>query len=118
MTPRKAILSFSQSEKSKSVLIWISQILETFRDCPASDTRSVETILLPLIEMIRHEIHVSGNLTGDTSWTNAEKHINTAVTMIRSGVPHEGAFHLSRALTHITSIGNRAMSWLKTQALL
>jgi hypothetical protein len=118
MTSREAILSYSQSEKIKSVIIWISQILETFRECPSSENRSAETIIVPILEMIRHEVHISATLTGDHSWTDAEKHIGMAMTMIRSGIPHEGSFHLTRALTRITCVGNRAMMWLKEKSLL
>jgi hypothetical protein len=42
-----------------------------------------------------------------------EKNIDTAMVMISSGVAHEAGYHLTQALTQVTTIGQRSMTILK-----
>ncbi|QTA88873.1 hypothetical protein [Desulfonema magnum] len=118
MNVQEAIIAFSQSEKIKSSLIWISQSLDMLQSFPAEDRRGGEKMIKTITEMVAYEIHIAKRVTKEDSWTDVEKHVDMALVMIRSGVPHEGAFHLSRAMTHVTSIGHHAMSFLKAQKML
>ena len=47
-----------------------------------------------------------------------EKNIDLAVIMINSGVPLESVYHLTRALSHVTNIGQRSMTYLKREGFL
>jgi hypothetical protein len=47
-----------------------------------------------------------------------DKSIDTAIVMINSKVVHEAGYHLTQALTQITTIGQRSMSLLKDEGLL
>jgi hypothetical protein len=47
-----------------------------------------------------------------------EKNIDTAMVMIDSSVAHEAGYHLTQALTQVTTIGQRSMSILKDNGLL
>ena len=47
-----------------------------------------------------------------------EKSIDTAMVMINSGVAHEAGYHLTQALTRVTTIGQRSMTILKDNGLL
>ena len=48
----------------------------------------------------------------------AEKDIDTALVMIRSGVTAESAYHLTKALTRVTTIGQQSMTFLVDEGLL
>jgi hypothetical protein len=50
-------------------------------------------------------------------WLAAEKDINTALVMLNSGVTHEAGYHLTQALTQITTIGQQSMSLLTDKGL-
>jgi hypothetical protein len=51
-------------------------------------------------------------------WTAVEKSIDTAIMMINSNITQEAAYHLTRALTQTTTIGQRSMSILTDKKLL
>lgn len=114
----EAILSFSQSEKIKSGLIWATHLLES-REAISPDRRvGADQTVETLLGLIGHETQVIRNITKDKKWEEAELSINMALVMIRSKVPEECGYHLTNALTRVTSIGRRAMTILKDMDLL
>ena len=118
MKVQEAIIAFSQSEKIKSGLIWISQALELIRDLPEQERHGAEKAIKAIIEMLIHEIHLARNVAGDVSWGDIDRHIDKALVMINSGVAPEAVMDLTRALTQATNVGQRSMSFLKEQGLL
>jgi hypothetical protein len=57
-------------------------------------------------------------VTGDVSWDEVLRHIDKAMVMINSGVAAEAVVHLTQALSQVTSIGHRSMTFLKGEGLL
>ena len=57
-------------------------------------------------------------LSGDEAWRDAEKNIDMALVMLDSGVARESTYHITRALGSVTTIGQRAMTYLKDEGLL
>jgi hypothetical protein len=115
---KDAIMAFSQSEKIKSGLIWISQVLGLIAGLPASEKQGAEKTVRALLDMLFHEIRLAGSLTHDGSWKDIEKNLDQAVVMINSGVAGESVVHITQALSQVTSIGHRSMSFLKDEGLL
>ncbi len=68
--------------------------------------------------MIATEIHVAIKAAPHDVWLKAEKDINTALVMLNSGVTHEAGFHLTQALTQVTTIGQQSMTLLTDKELL
>ena len=118
METNEAITAFSQSEKIKAGLIWASQVVEIYKALPETDKPGAEKIIRVIVEMIGNEISVCKKSAPDKLWIEVEKNIETAAVMIRSNVAHEAGFHLTRALTQVTTIGQRSMSFLKNKGLL
>lgn len=118
MKVQEAIMAFSQSEKIKAGLIWISQALQLLNGLPEPEKRGSEKTSKAMIDMIVHEIQLGKNVTGDVSWDDVSRHIDRAIIMINSGVAAEAVVHLTQALSQVTSIGHRAMSFLKEQGFL
>lgn len=118
MKVQEAIMAFSQSEKIKSGLIWVSQALELLRDMPEPERHGGEKAIKVIIEMLIHEIHLAKKVAGDVSWGDIDRHIDQALVMINSGVAPESVTDLTRALTQATNVGQRSMSFLKEQGLL
>jgi hypothetical protein len=75
-------------------------------------------VLKTLINMISAEIHVAKKAAPHVAWSDAEKDLDSAVVMLNSGVTHEAGFHLTRALTKVTTIGQQSMSLLTKEGLL
>jgi hypothetical protein len=118
MNISEAILSFSQSEKIKSGLIWAIHLSEIRESIPQNQRRGAEKSLEALIDLIGHETRLTGSVIREKAWDKAGQSIDMALVMIRSKVPEESSFHLTNAITHVTSLGQRAMTYLKDQGYL
>ena len=118
METSQAIMAFSQSEKVKSSLICASQALQLLAGLPFPENEGAQKVIRMNIEMMRQEIQLARNLSGDESWDEIEKFIGKAVVMIDSGVAVESVVHLTQALSQVTSIGHRSMTDLRDKELL
>jgi hypothetical protein len=118
MNISEAILSFSQSEKIKSGLIWAIHLSQMRESIPQNQRNGAEKIIETLIDMIGHEIQLTGNMIREKAWNEAGQSIDMALVMIRSKVPEESSFHLTNAISRVTSLGQRAMTYLKDQGCL
>ena len=118
MNTREAIMDFSQSEKVKSGIIWVSQALELLGGLPMPEKPGAEKTIRMKIDMIGHEIRLAKKITGDAAWDDIETITDQAMVMINSGVAPDSVVHLTQALSRVTSIGHRSMSFLKEKGLL
>lgn len=112
MHVNQAIKAFSQSEKLKNGLIWVTQIIEVYIALPESEKPGAAKILKPLISMIGNEINIAKNAAPHDIWLEAEKDVDTAMVMLNSGVVHESGYHLTQALSKITTIAQQSMTLL------
>ena len=117
MDTQSAILAFSQSEKIKAGLIWTSQTIEMVMGLPEQNKPGAEQIITALVSMVANEIHLGMKIAPHEHWQAALKHINNAIVMLNSKVIHDAPFHLSKALSHVTSIGQTAMTHLREDSL-
>ena len=114
----KSIMAFSQSEKIKSGLIWISQALEMLQGLNSAERGGGEKMMSALLNMIGHEIQLAKAVAGGAEWDEIEPYIDKAVVMVNSGVGQEATVHLSMALSKVTNIGHQSMTFLKEKSLL
>ena len=117
MEKSEALWSYTQSEKIKAGMIWLNQCVENCVHFPGPQKIGAERLLRHLIGMIAVEIQLIRKMTENNAWTSAEKHLNQAIVMINSGVPQEVPFHVTRALSQVTSIGSQALKRLKEDGL-
>ena len=113
-----AITTFSQSEKIKAGLIWTTQVIEMYKALSEEDKPGAEKIIKATVDMIGSEILICRKSAPNELWTEVEKNIDTAMVMINSSMAHEAGYHLTQALTQVTTIGQRSMSILKDKGLL
>jgi len=118
MQTKEAITAFSQSEKLKSGIIWATQIIEVYAALPESERSGAERMLKMLVGMISNEIHVAKKAAPHPVWQEAEKDLHTAQVMLDSGVAIESSYHLTQALSKVTTIGQQSMSLLVEKGLL
>jgi hypothetical protein len=118
MNVQHAIMTFTQSEKVKSGIIWATSSVEHLQRFLSDDRQGAITALRTFVGMIIREVHLSKKYSSEETWLEVEKHVDMALVMIDSGVPQEASFHLTRALTQVTSISHRSMKILKEQGLL
>lgn len=118
MKIQEAVMAFSQSEKIKSGLIWVSQTLELASALPLQEKQGAERVIKAIIDMIIHEIRLAKSISGYESWDEIEENIDKAIVMINSGVGTESVVHLTKSLSLVTTIGHRSMSFLKKEGLI
>jgi len=118
MDVQQSVMAFSQSEKIKSGLIWVSQSLEMIQSLPQPEQKGAFKVVRAMISMITHEIRLARNLAKEASWEGMEGQMDKAMVMIDSGVGSESVIHLTQALSQVTTIGQRSMSLLKERGLL
>ena len=111
-------MAFSQSEKMKAGLIWVSQALEIMGALPESEKRGGMRIIKTMLDMMMHEIRLAKKMSGSSTWEDVEKYMDQAAIMIHSGVAAESVMHLTQALSRVTTIGQRSMSVLKEHELI
>jgi hypothetical protein len=118
MQTDKVIISFSQSEKIKAGILWVSSALNILDSLSDSEKRGAEKIISVLVNMINQEIRLAGVVSGMQAWSEIEPHLDKAVMMIDSGVSQEAITHLTKGLSKVTNIGQQSMTILKENNLL
>ena len=118
MDVKEAITAFSQSEKIKSSIIWASQAVEVFLGLTEEEKSGAAKIIRAVISMIGHEIHLCKKSAPHELWTDIDKSLNMALVMIDSNVAQESVYHLTQALTKVTSIGHQSLTCLKEHRLM
>jgi hypothetical protein len=118
MNIQHAIMAFSQSEKVKSGIIWVSQAVEMLNGVSEPEKQGGERIIEAIMNMLIHEIRLARSLVQDVSWEEVEKSIDQAIVMVNSHVASESVVHLTKALSQVTGIGHRSMAFLKQEELI
>lgn len=118
MKPREAIITFAQSEKIKSALIWATHTVEVYNGCAPAEKAGAAKIIDGLTRMIASEVHFAGKVTREEAWAEVLKSMDMAVVMINSGVIAEASFHLSQAISRVVGISQNAMTFLQNEGLL
>lgn len=118
MNEQDAIMAFSQSEKAKSGIIWASQALDLLGGLPVPERAGAEKVIRLKIDMMIQEMRLARRITGDPAWDDIEPILDQAILMMNSGVAPDSVPHLTQALSRITTIGHRSMSFLKEKGLL
>ena len=118
MDARQAIISFSQSEKVKSGLIWGSQCVHLIQNMPEQDKKGAVSVLQAFVAMMANEAQLARQASGDPVWQAVDKCLNNARIMIDSGVVDEAEYHFTQGLTQVNRIGQQSMSYLLEEGLL
>ena len=118
METRKAIISFSQSEKVKSGLIWGSQCVHIIQNLPEHDKKGALAVLRAYVAMMANEVQLARQVSGDGVWQEVDKCLNNARIMIDSGVVSEAEYHFTQGLTQVNRIGQKSMTYLIEKDLL
>ena len=118
MEVKGAIMAFSQSEKIKAGLIWIAQCLELLSGLPEVERKGGVRAIRALLGMVAHETALAKQVVGTDDWDDAQSFLSKAITMIDSGVAADAILHVSKALSHVTNIGQQSMAFLKSEGLL
>jgi hypothetical protein len=118
MTNGEAIMAFSQSEKIKAGLIGLSSVLQMTEDFQGMEKRGAEKAVGAFLNLLVHDIELSERVAPDPGWKDVLEAVEKASTMVNSGAGVEVLHDLTKALSRVTTIGQRSMTLLKEQQLL
>jgi len=102
------ILAYTQCEKVRAGLIWLSQGMLQFQGVAPARPVAAEKLALSILAMIRDEVQLGWRLTREAAWRQADSHLQQAAAMIHSGVAHDAPWHLTLALRQVTGLGQAA----------
>ena len=103
---KRAVAAYAQSEKVKSGLIWICQVAEQVAAMEGPGRQQgVSVVDRPLPAWLPASRNWPEGSPATGRWHEIGENINMALVMIRSGVPQETGFHLTRAISRVTRIG-------------
>lgn len=118
METKQAIISFSQSEKVKSGLIWCTHCAQLIQNLSPPEQQGGQRLLQSLLAGIVNEVQLAAHASGETIWLEVDKLLNNARVMVDSGVSREAEYHFTQALTQVNRIGQKAMTDLMEKGLL
>lgn len=118
MDTATATLAFALGDKTKSGLIWAAALVEQILQMPPPEKKGAEKVLIQLMSMIGSDLHIIKRRIAHPAWDAAEKEVDLAIVMARSGVVMEAAYHLTRALSQVTDVAREALSVLQREGLM
>lgn len=118
MNRQQAVMAYAQGDKIKAGIIWVSQAAEQAAGLELPERKGAEALIQSLLHMIAHEIHLASRLSPHPAWQKAAGSLDMAIVMTRSGVIREASFHLTQALTQVTTVAQQAMTLLHQEGLL
>lgn len=118
MQTKQAIISFSQSEKVKSGLIWCTHCAQLIQNMSPAEQPGGLQLLQSLLAGLVNEVQLAARISGDAIWLEVDKLLNNARVMVDSGVAHDAEYHFTQALSQVNCIGQRAMTDLMDKGLL
>jgi hypothetical protein len=118
MTNGEAITALTQSEKIKTGITWITQDLEILAGLPEPERTGAERIIRANLHMLYNEVMLADRLAHADIWEAVKKSVNDAIVMANSGVIHEVNYHLTQAVSQVTTVSQRCMTLLREEGLL
>lgn len=115
---QNAVIEYAQSEKLKTGLIWIIQVVESAATLKVHENQNASSFIQILLRLATQETRIARRMIRTEEWDDIERHIDMAIVMVNSGVTSEASFHLTKALSGVTTLAERSMSLLKRHGLL
>ena len=115
---REAVICFQFSERIKSELIIASRLLGEINGLKGDEFAGGKKILLSFLEALLGEINLANNILKQQNLSEAGVKVEKTMEKVRLDEYSEATRRVSEAISHITTIGGRAMQILKQRDLL
>jgi hypothetical protein len=115
---REAVVCFQFSERIKSELIIASRLLGEINGLKGDELACGKKMLLSFLEALLGEINLADNILKQQNLSEAGVKVEKAMERVLSDEYSEATRRVSEAISHITTIGGRAMQILKQMGLL
>jgi hypothetical protein len=118
MTEREAILGFMMGERMKAALIVGTHMAMVIEGLAEHEKVGANKVFSTFLRALYRDIGVAHRVSPQEDWAEIRKELDGGLVMVDSRVSHGAMDNLSRAITHATTISNRAMAFLKDKELL
>ena len=115
---RKNILGFMYAERLKSALIITGQLLDGLLDLKEGERAGGLKMFSFFIKGVTSEMRLAANVMEDLDWNGLSGQLNLMEGYARLGHMEAARQELSHALSRVTTLGGRAMTFLKEADLL
>ena len=115
---RKNILGFMYAERLKSALIITGQLLDALGDLKEGEWVGGLKMFSFFIKGVASEMRLAANVMEDLDWNGLSGQLNLMEGYARLGQMEAARQELSHTLSRVTTLGGRAMSYLKETDLL
>ena len=116
--PRKNILGFMYAERLKSVLIIAGQLLNALKDFKEGERAGGLKMFSSFITAATSEMQLAARVMENSNWHDLSKQLNLIEGYTRLGQMEAARQELSHTLSRVTTLGARAMIYLKEADLL
>lgn len=118
MTEREAILAFMMGERIKAALIVATQLALMIEGLAEHEKVGANKLFSTYLRSLYRDIGLAHKVSPQEDWAEIRKELDGGLVMVESKVSHGAMDNLSRAISHTTTISNKAMSFLKDKGLL
>ncbi|MBW1740092.1 MAG: hypothetical protein JRJ42_03035 [Deltaproteobacteria bacterium] len=118
MTEKEAILGFMMGERTKAALIVATQLAMVIEGLADHEKEGANKVFSTFLRTIYRDIGLAHKISPQEEWASIRQELDRGLVMVDSRVSHGALDNLSRAISHATTISNRAMSFLKEKELL
>jgi hypothetical protein len=118
MTEREAILGFMMGERMKAALIVGTQMAMVIEGLAEHEKTGANKVFSMFLRTLYRDIGLAHKVAPQEDWAEIRRELDGGLVMVDSKVSHGAMNNLSRAISHATTISNRAMTFLKDKGLL
>ena len=115
---KKNILGFMYAERLKSALIITGQLLHALEDLKEGERAGGQRIFSSFVKGVTSEMRLAANVMEDADWHGLSGQLNLLEGYARLGQMETAQQELSHTLSRVTTIGGRAMTYLREADLL
>jgi hypothetical protein len=115
---RKAIICFQYVERIKSELIIAARLLGEIEELRGDELAGAEKLMSSLLEALLGEIRIAHNVLGLRNFEEAGMQVEEAAGNLRLHEHSEAIKRIPRAISFITTSGQRAVQTLREKGLL
>jgi len=118
MDTKTAVKSYQFSERAKSELILVSQLLMVLAELKGEQQAGGKRIVLALMEGVRAEIEFARRSTEQPEFQKAIGHLSEAISLVESSQPGPAGLRISEAISAVTTPAQNAWQVLTGHGLL
>lgn len=115
---RKAIICFQYTERIKSELIIVANLLGKIGELEGDELTGAEKVMLSLLRALKGEVGIAHSVLGMQNFEDASGKVAEVVDRVRSREYSEASRCISEAISLITTGGQKATDVLREKGLL